>query len=80
MRKLASIQRVVGVRPIEGADRIEAVDVLGWTVVCNKGTSRLETWASTLKSTRGATAASRHSSRMSSLLDTATGAPSVACV
>lgn len=37
MRKLASLQRIVGVRPIEGADRIEAVDVLGWTVVCTKG-------------------------------------------
>lgn len=37
MRKLASIQKVVGVRPIPGADLIEAVDVLGWTVVVKKG-------------------------------------------
>jgi RNA ligase (TIGR02306 family) len=37
MRKLASIQRVLSVRPIPGADLIEAVDVLGWTVVCKKG-------------------------------------------
>lgn len=36
MRKLASIQRVLNVRPIEGADLIEAVDVLGWTVVTQK--------------------------------------------
>jgi len=37
LRKLASIQKVLSVRPIEGADKIEAVDVLGWTVVCKKG-------------------------------------------
>jgi len=37
VRKLASIQRVLSVRPIPGADLIEAVDVLGWTVVCKKG-------------------------------------------
>lgn len=36
MRKLASVQRVLNVRPIEGADLIEAVDVLGWTVVTQK--------------------------------------------
>lgn len=36
MRKLASIQRVLDVRPIAGADLIEAVDVLGWTVVTQK--------------------------------------------
>lgn len=37
MRKLASIQRVLNVRPIEGADKIEVVDVLGWSVVVSKG-------------------------------------------
>lgn len=29
MRKLASIQKISNVRPIEGADKIEVVDVLG---------------------------------------------------
>lgn len=37
MRNLASIQKIIGVRPIPGADMIEAVDVLGWTVVVKKG-------------------------------------------
>lgn len=37
MRKLASIQKVLNIRPIPGADLIEAVDVLGWTVVTQKG-------------------------------------------
>jgi RNA ligase (TIGR02306 family) len=37
MRKLATIQRVLNVRPIEGADKIEVVDVLGWSVVVSKG-------------------------------------------
>jgi RNA ligase (TIGR02306 family) len=36
MRKLASIQRILNVRPIEGADKIEVVDVLGWSVVVKK--------------------------------------------
>lgn len=36
MRKLASLQRVTGVRPIEGADKIELVDVLGWQCVVKK--------------------------------------------
>ena len=35
-RKLASIQQVLEVNPIPGADRIEAVKILGWTVVCLK--------------------------------------------
>ena len=30
MRKLASIQKVIGIRPIEGADKIEVCQVLGW--------------------------------------------------
>ncbi|MCD8076534.1 MAG: 2'-5' RNA ligase [Lachnospiraceae bacterium] len=36
-RKLASVQRVEAVTPIEGADFIECVHVLGWTVVGKKG-------------------------------------------
>lgn len=37
MRKLASIQRVWKIEPIEGADRIELASVLGWQCVVNKG-------------------------------------------
>ena len=37
MRKLASIQRVLQIEPIEGADRIELAKVLGWQCVVNKG-------------------------------------------
>lgn len=37
MRKLASIQRVNAVEPIEGADAIERIRVLGWYVVTKKG-------------------------------------------
>ena len=37
MRKLASIQKIREVLPIEGADRIELVKVLGWQCVCGKG-------------------------------------------
>lgn len=37
MRKLASIQRIWKVEPIEGADRIELAHVLGWQCVVNKG-------------------------------------------
>jgi RNA ligase (TIGR02306 family) len=36
-RKLASIQTVVEVNPIEGADRIEQIKVLGWSLVAKKG-------------------------------------------
>ena len=36
-RELVSVQTVSSVAPIEGADRIEAVGVRGWTVVCKKG-------------------------------------------
>lgn len=38
MRNLATIQRIVNIRPIPDADKIEAIDVLGWTVVSSKGT------------------------------------------
>lgn len=37
MRKLASIQKVLEVFPIEGADSIECVKVLGWYCVTKKG-------------------------------------------
>ena len=36
-RKLASIQRIWKIDPIEGADRIELAHVLGWQCVVNKG-------------------------------------------
>lgn len=37
MRKLASIQRVIDIQPIEGADKIEVATILGWKVVVKKG-------------------------------------------
>ena len=37
MRKLASVQRILAVTPIEGADAIETAKVLGWNVVVKKG-------------------------------------------
>ena len=37
MRKLASIQRIRDIEPIDGADRIELAHVLGWQCVVNKG-------------------------------------------
>lgn len=37
MRKLASVQKIRKIEPIEGADRIELVHVLGWQVVAKKG-------------------------------------------
>lgn len=37
MRKLASIQRIWNIEPIENADRIELASVLGWKCVVNKG-------------------------------------------
>jgi len=37
MRKLASIQRIWKIEPIEWADRIELAHVLGWQCVVNKG-------------------------------------------
>ena len=37
MRKLASVQRIWKIEPIEGADRIELANVLGWQCVVNKG-------------------------------------------
>ena len=37
MRKLASIQQIHRIEPIDGADRIELAYVLGWQCVVNKG-------------------------------------------
>ena len=37
MRKLASIQKIINVEPIEGADAIEKATVLGWQLVIRKG-------------------------------------------
>jgi RNA ligase (TIGR02306 family) len=36
MRKLASIQKIEDIQPIEGADAIEKIKVLGWWVVAQK--------------------------------------------
>lgn len=36
MRKLASVQKIWKIEPIEGADRIELAHVLGWQCVVNK--------------------------------------------
>ncbi len=40
MRRLASIQRIWKIEPIEGADRIELGHVLGWQCVVNRGQFR----------------------------------------
>jgi RNA ligase (TIGR02306 family) len=37
MRKLASVQEILKVEPINGADAIEVATVLGWHVVVKKG-------------------------------------------
>jgi RNA ligase (TIGR02306 family) len=37
MRKLASIQKVLEINPIKGADKIEVAKILGWEVVIKKG-------------------------------------------
>ena len=37
MRKLASIQKIRALEPIEGADAIEKATVLGWQLVVKKG-------------------------------------------
>ena len=41
MRKLASIQSVTSIEPIENADAIERIRILGWWVVVKKGEFRL---------------------------------------
>jgi RNA ligase (TIGR02306 family) len=42
VRKLASIQRIVALDPIEGADRIEVASVLGWKMVVQKGLYKVD--------------------------------------
>lgn len=44
MRKLASIQRVTSVEPIENADAIEKLKILGWTVVAKKSEFKTGDW------------------------------------
>lgn len=36
MRKLASVQRIEWIRPIEGKDKIALYGILGWSVICQK--------------------------------------------
>ena len=40
-RKLASVQTVKAIKPIEGADRIEIVQILNWDCVAKKGEYRV---------------------------------------
>lgn len=35
--KLASVQKILNIQPIDGADLIEKATVLGWDVVIKKG-------------------------------------------
>jgi len=41
MRKLASVQTIRDIQPIEDADAIEVVSILGWKVVTKKGEFQL---------------------------------------
>lgn len=43
-RKLASIQKILKLEPIEGADAIEKATVLGWSVVVKKGEFKVGDW------------------------------------
>lgn len=36
MRKLASVQKIEWIKPIEGKDRIALFGILGWSVICQK--------------------------------------------
>ncbi len=42
MRQLASIQRIISIDPIKGADAVEKARVLGWNVVVKKGEHKPE--------------------------------------
>lgn len=44
MRKLASIQKIKNIEPIEGADAIEKATVLGWQLVIRKGEFKVGDW------------------------------------
>lgn len=41
MRKLCSIQKIIDLRPIENADKIEIADIKGWHVVVVKGLHKI---------------------------------------
>lgn len=41
MNNLASVQKIINITPIEGADSIETAHVLGWQVVVKKGEYRI---------------------------------------
>ena len=43
-RKLASVQKIKAIKPIEGADRIEIVQVLNWDCEHKKGNIKLGIW------------------------------------
>ncbi len=43
-RKLAHIEKIINISPIEGADNIEVVTVLGWKCVVKKGEFKLDDW------------------------------------
>ena len=43
-RKLASVQYVHDIYPIEGADHVEAIGVLGWKCVAKKGEFKVGDW------------------------------------
>jgi len=42
MRKLASIQKIKSLEPIDGADAIEKASVLGWQLVVKKGDFKVD--------------------------------------
>lgn len=42
MRNLASIQKIKSLKPIEGADKIEVAEVLGWATVVKKGDFKVD--------------------------------------
>lgn len=42
MRQLASIQKIIDLQPIAGADRIECATVLGWNCVVKKGQFKVD--------------------------------------
>lgn len=45
MRELVSIERIVDLQPIEGADRIEVAKVKGWKIVVKKGEFKIGDYA-----------------------------------
>ena len=43
-RALAHIEKVEGIKPIEKADNIELIGVLGWVCIAKKKNLEKETW------------------------------------